>query len=154
MITLLSHLFIKNHDDVTNPAVRRAYGQLCGIVGICLNLAAVRAGSCLPGTLTGSIAITADAFNNLSDAGSSVVTLVGFQLAGQEAGLRTPLRPRADGVRLRPGGVGADPADGPGAGEVVRSRRSCTRRQWISAPLICCDPLRVSMLREAVYVPL
>ena len=38
MITLLSHLFIKNRDDVTNPAVRRAYGQLCGIVGIALNL--------------------------------------------------------------------------------------------------------------------
>ena len=39
MITLLSHLFIKNRDDVTNPAVRRAYGQLCGMVGIALNLA-------------------------------------------------------------------------------------------------------------------
>ena len=73
MITLLSHLFIKNRDDVTNPAVRRAYGQLCGMVGIALNLV-LFAGKFFAGTLSGSVAITADAFNNLSDAGSSVVT--------------------------------------------------------------------------------
>ena len=76
MITLLSHLFIKNRDDVTNPAVRRAYGQLCGMVGNALKFFA--------GTVSGSVAITADAFNNLSDAGSSVVTLLGFRLAGKK----------------------------------------------------------------------
>src|SRR5699024_9784020 len=53
------------------------------IVGICLNVL-LFAGKFLAGTLSGSIAITADAFNNLSDAGSSFVTLVGFQLAGQK----------------------------------------------------------------------
>ena len=83
MITLLSHLFIKNHDDVTNPAVRRAYGQLCGIVGIALNLV-LFVGKFFAGTVSGSVAITADAFNNLSDAGSSVVTLLGFRLAGKK----------------------------------------------------------------------
>lgn len=83
MITLLSHLFIKNRDDVTNPAVRRAYGQLCGIVGIALNLV-LFVGKFFAGTVSGSVAITADAFNNLSDAGSSVVTLLGFRLAGKK----------------------------------------------------------------------
>ena len=53
MITLLSHLFIKNHDDVTNPAVRRAYGQLCGIVGIALNLV-LFVGKFFAGTVSGS----------------------------------------------------------------------------------------------------
>ena len=57
--------------------------SLCGIVGICLNVL-LFAGKFLAGTLSGSIAITADAFNSLSDAGSSFVTLVGFQLAGQK----------------------------------------------------------------------
>ena len=83
MITLLSHLFIKNRDDVTNPAVRRAYGQLCGMVGIALNLV-LFVGKFFAGTVSGSVAITADAFNNLSDAGSSVVTLLGFRLAGKK----------------------------------------------------------------------
>ena len=58
MITLLSHLFIKNRDDVTNPAVRRAYGQLCGMVGIALNLV-LFAGKFFAGTLSGSVAIMA-----------------------------------------------------------------------------------------------
>lgn len=53
MITLLSHLFIKNRDDVTNPAVRRAYGQLCGMVGIALNLV-LFVGKFFAGTVSGS----------------------------------------------------------------------------------------------------
>ncbi len=89
MITLLSHLFIKNRDDVTNPAVRRAYGQLCGMVGIALNLV-LFVGKFFAGTVSGSVAITADAFNNLSDAGSSVVTLLGFRLAGKSQTRSTP----------------------------------------------------------------
>ena len=61
---------------------RSAYGKLCGIVGIVLNIL-LFAGKFLAGWLSNSIAITADAFNNLSDAGSSLVTLIGFKLADQ-----------------------------------------------------------------------
>ncbi len=83
MIRLLSKIFIRNRDDVENPEVRTAYGILCGAVGILLNLL-LFAGKFFAGTLSGSIAITADAFNNLSDAGSSVITLMGFRLGGQK----------------------------------------------------------------------
>ena len=83
MISLLAKKFIKNREDVTSPAVRQAYGMLCGIVGIGFNVL-LFALKLLAGTLSGSIAITADAFNNLSDAGSSAVTLLGFRLAGRK----------------------------------------------------------------------
>ena len=82
MIELLARRLIRDHDHVTDPAVRRAYGVLCGCAGIALNLL-LFAGKCLAGLISGSIAITADAFNNLSDAGASVVTLLGFKLAAQ-----------------------------------------------------------------------
>lgn len=84
MFHLLSKLFIKNYEDYTDPNVRQSYGILAGAVGILLNflLFAVKA---LAGLFSRSIAITADAFNNLSDAGSSVITLIGFRLSGQEA---------------------------------------------------------------------
>lgn len=81
MITLLARLFIKEEKDEVRT--RRAYGILCGAVGICLNVL-LFAGKFFAGLLSGSIAITADAFNNLSDAGSSFVTLLGFHLAGQK----------------------------------------------------------------------
>ncbi len=83
MITLLARWLIPNHENTADGVVRRAYGQLCGIVGIALNVL-LFAGKFFAGTLSGSIAITADAFNNLSDAGSSVVTLLGFRLAGRK----------------------------------------------------------------------
>lgn len=83
MITLLSKTFIKDFENVTSPAVRQAYGMLCGVVGICLNII-LFALKFFAGTISGSIAITADAFNNLSDAGASVVTLLGFKLAGKK----------------------------------------------------------------------
>ena len=83
MITLLSGFFIKNKENVQDPAVRQAYGILCGALGIALNLL-LFAGKFIAGLLSGSIAITADAFNNLSDAGSSVITLIGFRMAGQK----------------------------------------------------------------------
>ena len=83
MITLLSRLFIKDRDNVSSPAVRRAYGMLCSLTGIFLNIL-LFAGKYLAGTLAGSIAVTADAFNNLSDAGSSVITLLGFRLAAKK----------------------------------------------------------------------
>ena len=66
MMELLSRWFIRDRDNVTDPRVRRAYGQLCGFVGIGLNIL-LFAGKFFAGTLSGSVAITADAFNNLSD---------------------------------------------------------------------------------------
>lgn len=83
MITLLSRLFIKNRSDIKNPSVRRAYGMLCGALGIGLNLI-LSLGKFIAGVLSGSISITADAFNNLLDAASSVITLIGFRMAGQK----------------------------------------------------------------------
>ena len=82
MTALLARIFIKNRDDVASPDVRRAYGSLCGFLGIALNLLLFGL-KLFAGTLSGSIAVTADAFNNLSDAGSSLITLLGFKLAGQ-----------------------------------------------------------------------
>ena len=82
MIGLLSRLLIPNRQNVDDPAVRRAYGALCGGLGVLLNLL-LFTGKLLAGVLSGSIAVTADAFNNLSDAASSAVTLVGFCLAGR-----------------------------------------------------------------------
>ena len=84
MTELLVRRFIQNADDTSSPAVRQAYGRLSGLTGILLNLL-LASGKFLAGLLTGAISITADAFNNLSDAASSVVTLVGFQMAGKKA---------------------------------------------------------------------
>lgn len=83
MLTLLASLFIKDRQNYDSPAVRQAYGVLSGAVGIGLNIL-LFLGKWLAGTISGSIAITADAFNNLSDAGSSIITLIGFRISGQE----------------------------------------------------------------------
>ena len=81
MITMLANLF--KYEDLPTDKKRSAYGKLCGLVGILLNLI-LFVGKFIAGLISNSIAITADAFNNLSDAGSSVVTLVGFKLAEQK----------------------------------------------------------------------
>ena len=83
MLTLLSRFFIKNREDTHHPKVRQAYGILSGSVGIFLNIL-LFLGKFSAGTVSHSIAITADAFNNLSDAGSSIITLIGFKMAGQK----------------------------------------------------------------------
>ncbi len=82
MVTFLSKLFIKNPGDYADQAVRKAYGSLCSILGIFLNVL-LFAGKYAAGVISGSIAITADAFNNLSDAGSSAISLLGFRLSGK-----------------------------------------------------------------------
>ena len=74
------HLYRRNY---SSPQVRQAYGTLCGAAGIGLNLL-LFLGKWIAGTLSHSIAITADAFNNLSDAGSSIITLIGFRISGQK----------------------------------------------------------------------
>ena len=84
MTDLLPRLFIRDHENTASPKVRAAYGTLSGIVGIVVNLL-LFAGKFVAGTLSGSIAISADAFNNLSDAGSSIVSLVSFRIAAKPA---------------------------------------------------------------------
>lgn len=89
MISLLSKLFIKNNTNYEDSFVRRQYGMLCSIVGICFNIL-LFAGKYFAGIISGSIAITADAFNNLSDAGSSLITLIGFKLSGKKPDIDHP----------------------------------------------------------------
>ena len=82
MVNLLSKWLIKNHTDYDNPKVRESYGKLSGVVGVVLNLL-LFAGKFIAGILSGAISITADAFNNLTDAGSSIVTFIGFKLSSK-----------------------------------------------------------------------
>lgn len=81
MITLLAKIFVK--EEMPEEKRRTTYGRICGIVGIFLNLV-LFAGKLFAGIISHSIAIIADAINNLSDAGSSIVTLVGFSLSEQK----------------------------------------------------------------------
>lgn len=83
MLSILIKIFIPGGREPGSPEQRGAYGTLCGIYGIFLNLL-LFAGKYFAGLLSGSVAITADAFNNLSDAGSSVISLLGFVFAGKK----------------------------------------------------------------------
>ena len=89
MTDFLVRHFVRGWSDLNDLSVRESYGTLSGIVGIVVNLL-LCAGKFCAGFLTGAISIMADAFNNLSDAGSSVVTLVGFRMAGQRADREHP----------------------------------------------------------------
>lgn len=88
MITILSKLFIKE-EGKKEDQIRKAYGTLCSMFGIFLNIL-LFAGKYAAGYISGSIAIMADAFNNLSDAGSSFITLIGFIFAGKKPDLDHP----------------------------------------------------------------
>ena len=81
MIKLLSKIFIKDKDGRTD--LRQAYGMLCSAVGIALNIV-LFAIKFIAGSLSGAISVTADAFNNLSDSGSSIITMLGFRLAAKK----------------------------------------------------------------------
>ncbi|MCI6629765.1 MAG: cation diffusion facilitator family transporter [Lachnospiraceae bacterium] len=83
MVSLLIHIFIKDYRNTDSPEVRQQYGILSGAVGILFNIILFGT-KFLAGLISHSIAITADAFNNLSDAGSSIITLVGFKMAGEK----------------------------------------------------------------------
>ena len=87
MVTLLAKFFI--HEGEEKNKVRQQYGMLCGVLGIVLNVL-LFIGKFVAGSLSNSIAIMADAVNNLSDAGSSFVTLIGFKLAGQKPDTEHP----------------------------------------------------------------
>ena len=82
MLSLLSKLFIKDRENITDPRVRGSWGTLCGALGIALNLM-LFALKLFAGYFSGSVAIRADALNNLSDAASSVITLLGFRMAAK-----------------------------------------------------------------------
>ena len=89
MTDLLIRLFIKDSENVKNRVVRRSYGVMAGVVGIVCNVILFTA-KLITGILSGAISITADAVNNLSDAGSSIITLVGFKMAGKRADRQHP----------------------------------------------------------------
>ena len=89
MSNLLIRLFVKDSDNHQDPQVRLSYGRLASSTGILCNVLLCGL-KLLAGILSGSVAMIADAFNNLSDAGTSIVTVVGFHLAGQEADKEHP----------------------------------------------------------------
>lgn len=89
MTALLTRLFIKDYQNTKDPAVRAAYGRMAGMVGIVCNLL-LSLSKMLTGWLLSSMAILSDGLNNLSDATSSVVTLVGFKLSGRPADREHP----------------------------------------------------------------
>lgn len=80
MMSLLVQMFIKNEDEVSNPSVKKAYAVLSSVVGIMLNLFLCTA-KIVIGLLSHSVAISADGINNLSDAGTNLVSLLGFKIA-------------------------------------------------------------------------
>ncbi len=83
MVSLLLKILVSNYKDTSDERVRRAYGVVCGAVGIVLNIALCCAKAVI-GSMAGSVAIVTDAVNNLADAGSSVISIVGFKMAGRK----------------------------------------------------------------------
>ena len=88
MTTLLCRLFLRGRDPST-PTGRRAYGTMAGAVGIALNLL-LAAGKFIVGVLSGALSVQADAVNNLSDAGSQIISLVSFRIAARPADREHP----------------------------------------------------------------
>lgn len=89
MTNFLIRTFIKDSENINNRVVRRSYGAMAGIIGIICNII-LCISKLITGILTGAISITADAINNLTDAASSVITLVGFKMAGKSADQEHP----------------------------------------------------------------
>lgn len=89
MINLLARLFIKDYKNTSSPTVRKGYGTLSSIVGIIINLF-LALFKFFAGFLSNSISIMADAFNNLSDAGTSVITLISFKVSSKPADKEHP----------------------------------------------------------------
>jgi cation diffusion facilitator family transporter len=83
LVNFLAKIFIRNRKDISSPEVRAAYGTLCGTMGIIFNVILFTI-KFIAGLLSGAISVMADAFNNLTDAGSSVITLIGFRMSGQK----------------------------------------------------------------------
>ncbi len=89
MTELLSRLFVKNHQDAQNPAVRTAYGTMVSITGIVINIILFVA-KFVVGSLFGAISIVGDAINNLSDAGTQIISLISFRIAAKPADREHP----------------------------------------------------------------
>lgn len=89
MSDLLVRLFIKNASDIKDMKVREQYGYLAGCVGVICNIFLFIT-KLIIGTISNSVAITVDAFNNLSDVGSSVATIIGFKLMAKPADKEHP----------------------------------------------------------------
>ncbi|MBQ2799140.1 MAG: cation transporter [Ruminiclostridium sp.] len=84
MTNLLIHIFIKDRNNTSDPVVRTNYGYLGAFTGIALNIL-LFLGKLIAGIISGAVSVMADAFNNLSDAGSSIMTFVGFKMASMPA---------------------------------------------------------------------
>lgn len=89
MTTLLIKLFVKHHDDPSDPQVRLAFGNLSSAVGIAANLI-LSAAKILAGLFFGALSVTADGVNNLSDTLNSIILLVGFKLSNRPADKEHP----------------------------------------------------------------
>ena len=84
MISFLLNKFVKNSKDTKNPAVRSAVGRFCGWIGICNNVFLFTI-KFIIGVLVRSVSIQADAINNLTDAGSNIISIVSFHLSNKPA---------------------------------------------------------------------
>lgn len=89
MIKLLAKIFIKNSDNYSDPEVRTSYGVLTGVAGIVLNFL-LFIGKLTAGLISSSVSVVADAFNNLSDAGSAVISIAGYRIAAMPADREHP----------------------------------------------------------------
>ena len=89
MVKLFKKLFIENYENVENPVVRAAYGVAAGVLGIIAN-AFLFVVKLFAGILSGSVAVVADAINNLSDFMTSIITLFGFKMSGRPADKEHP----------------------------------------------------------------
>lgn len=84
MTELLCRLFVKDRDNIRSPEVRRSYGTLASVVGIIVNIV-LATGKILVGVLFGAISLAGDGINNLSDAGSQIISLISFKMAAKPA---------------------------------------------------------------------
>ncbi|MGL5972973.1 MAG: cation diffusion facilitator family transporter, partial [Oscillospiraceae bacterium] len=89
MINIIINLFVKDKDNVNNPIVRENYGKVSSIVGVFVNIF-LFISKLFIGILTNSVAVMADAINNLSDAGSSLVSFICFKLSSKPADEKHP----------------------------------------------------------------
>lgn len=84
MTELLCRLFIKDRENIRSPEVRRSYGTLASVVGIIMNMI-VAAGKVIVGAMFGAISLIGDGINNLSDAGSQIISFISFKMAAKPA---------------------------------------------------------------------
>ena len=84
MTELLCKIFVRDRDDIKSPEARRSYGTLASVVGIIVNLV-LAAGKIIVGMLFGAISLAGDGINNLSDAGSQIISFISFKMAAKPA---------------------------------------------------------------------